>query len=162
VGGSVLVLAVLAAVGAWVYGAYSMSDPTATILAGIRIDDSRISVKLPTCPTDKVGTVEVYNSDSAKLLWRASGPKTPTGRRGSITLWKADDFHKASPRTQPTTLPANLDVSVIFAGVEDGTGDVFNVPKVKAAHIPDGQYWTRDGARTATQIDAQLKCHSNG
>ncbi|WP_369188612.1 hypothetical protein [Streptomyces sp. R08] len=161
VGSSVFVLIILAAAGTWVYGAYSMSDPTTVILAGIRIDDSRISVKMPTCQTDTVGTVEVYNSDSAKLLWQASGPKTSAGKRGSVTLWKAADFHKASPTTQPTTLPANLDVSVTFAGVEDGTGDVFNVPRVKAARIPDGQYWTRDGARSATQIDAQLKCNSD-
>lgn len=162
VGGSVLVLAVLVAAGTWVYGAYSMSDPATIILTGIRIDDSRISVKMPTCPTDKVGTVEVYNSDSEKLLWRASGPKTPEGRRGAVTLWKADDFLKASPGTQPRTLPTNLDISVTFPGADDGTGDVFNIRKIKAAHIPDGQYWTRDGARTATQIDAQLKCHSDG
>lgn len=56
---------------------------------------------------------------------------------------------------------ANLDISVTFAGVEDGTGDVFNVRKVKAAHVPDGQYWTRDGSRTAAQIDAQLNCHDS-
>ncbi len=147
--------------GTWVYGAYSMSDPTTAILAGIRIGDSRISVKMPTCQTDTVGTIEVYNSDSAKLLWRASGPKTPAGKRGSFTLWKAEDFHQASPITQPTTLPANLDVSVTFAGGEDGTGDVFNVRTVKAARIPDEQYWTRDGARSATQIDAQFKCNGD-
>ena len=162
VGGSICGLAVLTAVGTWVYGVYSMSDPTTTILTGMRIDDSRISVKMPTCPTDEVGTVEVYNSDSEKLLWRASGPKTPEGRHGAVTLWKVDDFLKASPGTQPKTLPNNLDVSVTFAGVEDGTGDVFNIRKVEAAHIPDGQYWTRDGARTAAQIDAQLTCHSDG
>ncbi|MGW4907736.1 hypothetical protein [Streptomyces sp. NPDC004270] len=159
--GSVLGLAVLAAAGTWVYGVYSMSDPATTILAGIRIDGSRISVKMPTCPTDRVGTVEVYDSDSEKLLWRASGPRTPAGKRGVVTLWNADDFLKASSGTQPETLPANLDISVTFAGSGDGTGDVFNVRKVKAAHVPDGQYWTRGGARTTAQIDAQLGCHSS-
>ncbi|MFJ9250605.1 hypothetical protein [Streptomyces sp. NPDC101776] len=139
-----------------------MSDPATTILTGMRIDDSRISVKMPTCPTDKVGTVEVYNSDSEKLLWRASGPKTAEGRQGAVTLWMADDFLKASSGTQPRILPANLDISVTFAGADDGTGDVLNIREVKAAHIPDGQYWTRDGARTAAQIDAQLTCHSDG
>ncbi|MER5798764.1 hypothetical protein [Streptomyces mirabilis] len=78
-----------------------------------------------------------------------------------ITLWNADDFLKTSSGAQPKTLPANLDISVTFAGVEDGTGDVFNVRKVKAAYIPDGQYWTRDGSRTAAQIDAQLNCHDS-
>ncbi len=159
--GSVLGLAVLAAVGTWIYGAYSMSDPATTILAGIRIDGSRIEVKMPTCPTDKVGMVEVYDSDSEKLLWRASGPKTPEGKRGVVTLWNTDDFLKTSSGKQPKTLPANLDVSVTFAGSEDGTGDVFDVRKAGAAHVSDGQYWTRDGARTATQIDAQIKCHAS-
>ncbi|QDN82572.1 hypothetical protein FNV64_49955 [Streptomyces sp. S1A1-7] len=124
--GSVLGLAALAAVGTWVYGAYSMSDPATTILAGM-----------------------------------ASSPKTSEGKRGVITLWNADDFLKTSSGAQPKTLPANLDISVTFAGVEDGTGDVFNVRKVKAAHVPNGQYWTRDGSRTAVQIDAQLNCHDS-
>jgi hypothetical protein len=144
-----------------VYGAYSMSDPATTILAGIRIDGSRVSVKMPTCPTDEVGMVEVDDSDSEKLLWRASSPKTSEGKRGVITLWNADDFLKTSSGAHPKTLPANLDISVTFAGVEDGTGDVFNVREVKTAHVPDGQYWTRDGSRTAARIDAQLNCHDS-
>lgn len=78
--GSVLGLAALAAVGTWVYGAYSMSDPATTILAGVRIDGSRVSVKMPNCPSDKVGMVEVYDSDSEKPLWRASSPKTSEGK----------------------------------------------------------------------------------
>ena len=159
--GSVCGLAVLAAVGTWVYGVYSMSDPATITLVGVRIDGSRISVKLPTCPTDEVGTVEVYDSDTEKLLWRAKGPKTAEGKRGTITLWKADDFRQAHPAKQPRTLPANLDISVTFAGTEDGTGDVFNVRRVKTAHVSDGQYWTRGGARTAAQIDAQLGCHTS-
>ncbi|MFE2491056.1 hypothetical protein [Streptomyces mirabilis] len=53
---------------------YSMSDPATTILAGIRIDGSRVSVKMPNCPSDKVKMVEVYDSDSEKLLWGAVHP----------------------------------------------------------------------------------------
>ncbi|MGW5611489.1 hypothetical protein ACWEWI_36580 [Streptomyces sp. NPDC003753] len=156
--GSVLGLALLSAVGVWVYGVYSMSDPKSPLLVGIRIDGSRISVKAPTCPTDKVGTVEVYDSDSGKLLWRASGAKTPEGEQGAVTLWKADDFSKAGPETQPKTLPTNLDVSVTYTGTKDGAGDTFNVPKVKSAQISKEQYWTYDGPKTAAQLDAQLKC----
>ncbi|MEV7323902.1 hypothetical protein [Streptomyces sp. NPDC093970] len=159
--GSALALTALAAVGTWVYGAYSMSDPATAIRAGIRIDGSRISVKMPTCPTDKVDMVEVYDSDSEKLLWRASGPKTPEAKQGVVSLWNTEDFLKASSGKQPNPLPTNLDVSVTFAGSEDGTGDVFNVRKVKAAHVSDGQYWTREGAEKATQIDAQIKCHAS-
>ncbi|WP_327725017.1 hypothetical protein [Streptomyces europaeiscabiei] len=157
--GSVLGLTVLSAAGVWVYGVYRMSDPATSVLVGIRIDGSRISVKTPTCPTEKVGTVEVYDSDSEMLLWRADHPKTAEGKHGVVTLWKAGDFFKASPGTQPRTLPTNLDVSVTYAGGEDGTGDVFNLRKVQAAHIPTGQYWTDDGPMTAAQIDAQLNCN---
>ncbi|WP_128382263.1 hypothetical protein [Streptomyces cavernae] len=160
--GSVLGLTVLAAAGMWMYFVYRLSDPATSLLYGIRIDGSRVSVKAPICPTDKLGTVEVYNSDSEKLVWRANRPKTPEGERGMVTLWKADDFLKASPETQPRTLPTYLDVSVIYAGGEGGGGDVFDVRKVKAARVPTGQYWTHDGFKTATQIDAQLKCRSAG
>lgn len=159
--GSVFGLTVLTAAGVWVYGVYSMSDPATSLLVGIRIDGPRISVKAPTCPTDKVGTVEVYDSDSEKLLWRANHPTTPEGEQGAVVLWKADDFREANPETPPKTLPTNLDVSVTYAGGEDGTGDVFNVRKVQAAHVPTGQYWTHDGTKTAAQIDAQLKCHNS-
>ncbi|POX50882.1 hypothetical protein [Streptomyces sp. Ru72] len=156
--GSVLGLALLSAVGVRVYGVRNMSDPQTPLLVGIRVDGSRISVKAPTCPTDKVGTVEVYDSDSDKLLWRASGPKTPEDEQGAVTLWKADDFSKAGPKAQPKTLPTNLDISVTYTGTKDGAGDTFNVPRVESAHIPEEQYWTYDGPKTAAQLDAQLKC----
>ncbi|MFE2267227.1 hypothetical protein [Streptomyces griseosporeus] len=159
--GSVVGLTVVTGVGVWVYGVYSMSDPATSILAGIRIDGSRISIKAATCPQDKVGTVEVYDSNSEKLLWRASHPTTPAGEKGLVVLWKADDFLEASPETQPKALPTDLDVSVTYAGGEDGTGDVFNVRKVLAAHVPTGHYWTHDGTKSAAQIDAQLQCHSS-
>jgi len=134
-----------------------MSDPATSLLFGIRVDGSRISVKAPTCPTDEVTMVEVYDSGSERLLWRAHGPKTPEGIRGSLTLWKADDFQKAAPRTPPAHLPANLDVSVTYTD-GDGTGDAFDLRKVRAAHVPEGRYWTYDGPKTAAQLDAQLRC----
>ena len=158
--GSVCGLAVLVALGAWAVGVYSMSDPTTTTLVGLRVDGSRLSVKVPTCPSNRVGTVEVHDSDSEKLLWRASGPKTSKGKRGALVLWKADDFRKVSPGTQPKTLPAHLDVSVTFAGADDGTGGTFDIREAKAAHVPAGRYWTPDGPRTASQIDAQFTCHA--
>jgi len=154
-------LAVLGSAGVWVYGVCSVSDPATTILVGMRIDGSRVSIKAPTCPTDEVAMVEVYDSDSEMLLWRANGPKTAEGKRGAVTLWKSDYFLKTDLKKQPATLPANLDVSVTYVGSGDGTGDVFDVRKAKTVRLPKGQYWTSDGARTATQIDAQLNCRGN-
>ncbi|MEU9976742.1 hypothetical protein [Streptomyces sp. NPDC051014] len=160
--GSVLGLAFLATVGTGAWVIHRMSDPATAFLAGIRVDGSRVSVKMPACRTDEVESVEVHDFDSEALLWRATGPKTPEGRRGLIALWNADGFREATPGTRPGTLPANLDVSVTFAGTGDGTGDVFDVRRARTAHLPDGQYWTRDGARTAAQIDAQFRCHRGG
>ncbi|MGW1365074.1 hypothetical protein ACWCQP_47820 [Streptomyces chartreusis] len=157
--GSVIGLTLFSAAGVWVYGVYSMSDPM-PLLVGLRFDGSRISVKVPTCPTDKVGTVEVYDSDSEKLLWLANHPRTSEGEQGAVTLWKADGFLKASRGTQPKTLPTNLDVSVTYAGGEDGTGETFNIREVQAVPVPEGQYWTYDGTKSAGQIDAQLQCHN--
>ncbi|MET9906311.1 hypothetical protein ABZZ74_05755 [Streptomyces sp. NPDC006476] len=153
-------LAVLVACGTWVFGVYSMSDPATSFLVGMRIDGSRVSVKAPTCPTDRVGTAEVYDSDSEKLLWRARVPRTEEGRRGSFTLWSADDFLKPGAQKQPGKLPRYLDVSVTYAGGDDGTGDVFDLRKVRAAHLTAGQYWTTGGPRTAAQIDAQFSCRT--
>jgi hypothetical protein len=151
-------LAVLVACGTWVWGVHRMSDPATSFVVGMRIEGSRVSVKAPTCPTEWVETVEVYDSDSEKLLWRAHGPRTEEGRHGSFTLWKADDFQRPGARKQPGKLPAYLDVSVTFAGGDDGTGDVFDIREVRAAHLTDGQYWTTRGPRTAAQIDAQFSC----
>ncbi|MFI1002462.1 hypothetical protein ACIP10_26800 [Streptomyces galbus] len=158
--GSVLALALLSAAGAWVYGVYSMSDPTTSILVGMRIDGSRVSVKFPTCPFEKVRTVEVYDSDSEKLLWKATDPKTAEGQQGAVTLWRTDDFSKADPRSMPKALPKYLDVASTYAGTTDGTGNMFNVSEVTSAHVPEGKYWTPSGLKTAAQLDAQLKCRN--
>ncbi|MFR9788006.1 hypothetical protein ACL07V_04900 [Streptomyces sp. MB22_4] len=156
--GSVFGLALLAAIGVGVYTVRAMSDPETSLLVGIRIDGTRVLVRAPVCPADRVGTVEVYDSDSEKLLWRARRPRTPEGERGAVTLWQADDFLTASPRARPRTLPANLDVSFLYADRDDGLDDVFDLREVRAAHVPADRYWTHDGPMTAAQIDAQLRC----
>ncbi|MEU9393109.1 hypothetical protein AB0D86_24320 [Streptomyces sp. NPDC048324] len=147
----------LGAVGAFEYMVYRMSDPATTVLVGLRIDGSRVSFKAPVCGTATVRTVEVYDSDSEDLLWRARGPRTAGGRSGAVTLWAADEFRTARPTTRPAALPTWLDVSVTYAG-GDGAGDVFEVRKVKAARVPAGRYWTRDGPLTAAEIDARGSC----
>ncbi|MFJ9348257.1 hypothetical protein [Streptomyces sp. NPDC101237] len=75
--GPVLGLAALAAVASGVWVVHRMADPATTFLAGVRVDGSRVSVKMPTCRTDEVATVEVYDVDSETPLWRATGPRTP-------------------------------------------------------------------------------------
>ncbi|MFJ8104994.1 hypothetical protein [Streptomyces sp. NPDC096132] len=40
----------------------------------------------------------------------------------------------------------------------DGRDDVFTVRTIEKVKLKAGEYWTRDGERTAAQIDGQLKC----
>ncbi|MFF8989252.1 hypothetical protein ACF09H_04625 [Streptomyces sp. NPDC014983] len=160
--GSVFGLAFLAAIGVGVYTVRAMSDPETSLLIGIRIDGTRVSVKAPVCPADRVGTVEVYDSDAEKLLWRARRPRTPEGERGAVTLWQAGDFLAAGPGARPRTLPATLDVSVAYADRDGGADDVFDLREVRAARVPADRYWTHDGPRTDAQIDAQLRCDGGG
>ncbi|WP_067030852.1 hypothetical protein [Streptomyces dysideae] len=159
---ALLGLALLAALGLGAYTVYRMSDPADTLDIGIRIDGSRISVKAPVCPTDLVERVEVFDGRSEEPLWQATGPKTPEARRGTITLWQKADFLSSKPEAGPRRLPKELDVSIEYAGVDDGTGNVFSVSEVAAAHVPEGQYWTDHGPMTAQDIDDQLKCSSAG
>ncbi|UQS29368.1 hypothetical protein J5J01_20755 [Streptomyces fradiae] len=149
---------VAGAVGLWIYGVYTMSAPSQTVRVGMRVDGSRVVVKVPVCPADAVGEVEVFDGESEKSLWRARDPKTSDGRRGKVTLWVDDEFHVSEAGRQPSPLPRALDVLVTFAGSEDGTGGYFDMRRVLAAKLPDGQYWTDEGPMTGEAIDAQWKC----
>ncbi|MEU2825794.1 hypothetical protein ABZ763_26920 [Streptomyces bacillaris] len=43
-------------------------------------------------------------------------------------------------------------------GPEYGVSEVFDIAKVRAAVLPPGSYWTRDGVRTAEQLDGIPDC----
>ncbi|MEU4270168.1 hypothetical protein [Streptomyces sp. NPDC026092] len=157
---AVPVLAVLTAAGIWVYGVYAMSDPLNPGLVGIRIDGSRVSIKAATCPTEAVDKVQVFDGESEKPVWQARAPKTPEGKRGALTLWAADAYEHPGPVRQSTPLPKLLDVALTMADGEGGGGDMFDTAVVKAAKVPEGQYWTVNGPKTAEAIDGLLMCGS--
>lgn len=165
VGGSVLVLAVLAAAGTWVYGAYSMSDPVPPVL-GARVEGQTIVVKFPVCPSDVIRRVEVTDFDDdtsahPQVLWWASNPTTASARKGVVRLWSGDGFEHHAPEPPSPPSPHNLVVGYLDPS-GDGRDGVFTLRTISAAKLKAGQYWTDDGPKTAAQIDAQLKCHSDG
>lgn len=165
VGGSVLVLAVLTAVGIWVYGAYSMSYPVPPVL-GARVEGQTIVLKFPVCPTDVIRHVEVTDFDddtsaNPHVLWWATNPTTPSARKGVTTLWSGDGFEHHAPEPPRSAIPRNLVVGFLDPS-GDGRDGVFTLRTISAAKLKAGQYWSDDGAKTAAQIDAQLKCHSAG
>ncbi|MFD9305221.1 hypothetical protein ACFWCB_21590 [Streptomyces sp. NPDC060048] len=92
-----------------------------------------------------------------KTLWRASGPLTPEALRGEVTLRRPEDFREAGAGERPAVLPRLLEVWVT-TDTRDGGGVPFRPDEVAAAELPDGAYWTRDGPRTAAQIDDQRLC----
>ncbi|MEV6655037.1 hypothetical protein [Streptomyces sp. NPDC051219] len=159
--GVVLGVGALVVIVMWTYGVYSMSAPDKPVVLGMRIDGNRVSVKGPLCPTEKADRVEVLDATTEKLLWKATGPKTPKGILGALTLWKADDYRTAGPGRQPAKVPALLDISVSDASGA-GPGTVFDTRAVAAAQLPEGAYWTPYGPMTGEEIDAQLECSSSG
>ena len=163
--GSVVGLVVLAAVGTWVYGVYSMSDPVPPAL-GARVEGKAIVVKFPACPTDVIRRVEVtdFHDDKTanpQVVWWASNPTTAAAKSGVVKLWSGDGFEHHAPKPAQPSIPRDLVVGYLDPS-GDGLDGVFTLRTVSAAKLKPGQYWTRDGARTATQIDAQLHCHGSG
>ncbi|ALO09167.1 hypothetical protein AQF52_3573 [Streptomyces venezuelae] len=154
----VAVLAVPAAVvGLWAAVVIGMSDPAGPSLLGLRIDGDTFTVKAAQCPSERVRRVELRDSDSEKLVWRADGPLTEEGRGGLLRLWAAEEYRTSRPATRPAELPEQLDVSVGY-GSEDGVGGFFDLAEVRAAAPPAGSYWTPEGIRTGRELDELLDC----
>lgn len=141
----------------WVTVVTGMSDPVGPSLLGLRIDGDTVTVKAAQCPSERVRRVELHDSDSERLVWRADGPLTAEGRGGPLRLWAAEDYRTARPATGPAELPEQLDVSVAY-GSDDGAGAVFDLAAVRAAAPPAGSYWTPEGIRTGRELDELVDC----
>ncbi|MFJ7190480.1 hypothetical protein [Streptomyces bacillaris] len=151
------VVVVLLACGFWAFFLHVFSHPISPGLVGMRIDGDTVTVKAGQCPQDRVRWVEVRDSDAERLIWRGDGPLTEEGRSGLLPLWDAKAYGTTSAATRPSELPKTLDVSIDH-GPEYGVSEVFDIAKVRAAALPPGSYWTRDGVRTAEQLDSIPYC----
>ncbi|MEU1510929.1 hypothetical protein ABZ490_02045 [Streptomyces sp. NPDC005811] len=130
---------------------------------GARFDGDTLVVKFPMCPTDEVRRVEVYDWDAAEddspvALWWASDPTVSTIREdGVVPLWTGEGFtHHIAPRPAATAA-TTLDVSYT-APDGNGVDGVLPLTEIERASLGEGEYWTSDGPRTATEIDARLDC----
>ncbi|MYT93573.1 hypothetical protein GTY40_21330 [Streptomyces sp. SID8359] len=155
------VVVVLMALGFWMFFINVLSDPVSPGIVGMRIDGDAVTVKAGQCPQDRVRRVEVWDSDTERLIWRGDGPLTEEGRSGLLPLWDAKAYGTASAAARPSELPETLDVSIDH-GPEYGVEEVFDIAKVRAADLPPGSYWTRDGVRTARQLDGIPYCGGSG
>ncbi|POG44401.1 hypothetical protein BV881_26745 [Streptomyces sp. ZL-24] len=151
------VVVVLLAFGFWALFLHVFSHPVSPGIVGMRIDGDRVTVKAGQCPQDRVRRVEVWDSDTERLIWRGDRPLTEEGRSGLLPLWDAKAYGTTSAATQPSELPKTLDVSIDH-GPEYGVSEVFDIAKVRATVLPPGSYWTRDGVRTAEQLDGIPDC----
>lgn len=153
----------LAACCALTYGlvalGYRSPDDPYVSLVGVRVTDGRIIVKVPVCPEGRVMSVRVKDYPDDETLWKATGPLTPEALRGEVTLWRPADFREASGGERPAALPKTMEVWVTATGGGGGSGVLFKPADVAAADLPAGAYWTRDGPRTAAQVDDQRLCN---
>lgn len=118
-----------------------------------------VTVKAGQCPQDRVRRVEVWDSGTERRVWRGDHPLTEAGRRGLLPLWDGKAYRASSPEARPSELPETLDVTVDH-GPDCGVSEVFHIKEVRAADVPPGSYWTRDGIRTAEELDGLLDCGS--
>ncbi|MER6194317.1 hypothetical protein [Streptomyces cyaneofuscatus] len=151
------VVVALMALGFWAFFVRTLSDPGSPGLVGMRIDGDTVTVKSAQCPQDRVRRVEVRDSGAERLVWRGDQPLTEEGRRGLLPLWDGKAYRASSPAGQPSELPATLDVTVDH-GPEYGVSEVFDIAEVRGAVLPPGSYWTREGVRTAEQLDGIVDC----
>ncbi|MFE1903396.1 hypothetical protein ACFW96_06980 [Streptomyces gardneri] len=156
-----IALAILAAPIAlaflWIKFLTVMSHPVGPGLLGLRVDGDTLTVKTAQCPSDRVRLVELHDSETEKMVWRAHDPLTEEGRGGLLRLWAAEEYRTSRPATRPAELPKQLDVSVGY-GPEDGVGGFFDLAEVRAAAPPAGSYWTPEGIRTGRELDELLEC----
>ncbi|MFE1548662.1 hypothetical protein [Streptomyces sp. NPDC058718] len=145
----------------WIKFLTVMSHPVGPGLLGLRIDGDTLTVKAAQCPWERVRRVELYDSESEKLVWRADEPLTEEGRGGLLSLWVAEEYRTSRPAARPAELPKQLDVSVGY-GSEDGVGGAFDLAAVRAAAPPAGSYWTPEGIRTGRELDELLDCGGGG
>ncbi|WP_240679020.1 MULTISPECIES: hypothetical protein [unclassified Streptomyces] len=150
-------LVVLMALGFWAFFVHALSDPVGPGLVGVRIDGDAVTVKVGQCPQDRVRRVEVWDGDAERLVWRGDQPLTDEGRGGLLPLWDGEAYRASSPAGQPSELPKALDVTIDH-GPEYGASEVFDIAEVRGAALPPGSYWTRDGVRTAGQLDGIPDC----
>ncbi|PWS42858.1 hypothetical protein DKT74_19870 [Streptomyces sp. ZEA17I] len=155
------VVVVLMALGFWMFFINVLSDPVSPGVVGMRIDGDTVTVKAGQCPQDRVRWVEVRGSGTERLIWRGDRPLTEEGRSGLLPLWDAKAYGTTSAAARPSELPRTLDVSIDH-GPEYGVAEVFDIAKVRAADLPPGSYWTRDGVRTARQLDGIPYCGGSG
>jgi hypothetical protein len=137
------------------------SDPEPPVF-GARAEQGEILIKIPLCSSDTVRRVEVTDYDDTKhssprLVWWASDPNGTTTKQGKFTLWSGSGFQHSASKPTASAIPRNIDVGYVDPS-GDGRDDVFNLTKIARANLKQDQYWTANGPKTASQIDAQLSC----
>lgn len=154
-------LVVITLLGASACGLFP-SDPADPPEFGVAVDGDAIVVKIPMCPTDEIRRVEVYDFDDVqheepRIVWSASGPTSAAARSGLVTLWSGEGFAEHSGKPGEAAIPPTIGVGYTDP-TGDGRDDVFTLRTVRSAKLEPGQYWTRDGPKTARDIDEQLHC----
>lgn len=136
------------------------SDPADPPAFGARAEGGTIVVRIPLCASDHVRRVDVTDFEDKRerprTVWWASGPVTPAARQGVVRLWSGEGF--AQHAGPPASVPETLDIGYTDPS-GGGLGDVLDLPAIRKASLRAGEFWTRDGVKTAEQIDAQLGCH---
>ncbi|WNI24929.1 hypothetical protein [Streptomyces sp. ITFR-16] len=136
------------------------SDPADPPMFGARFDGKSITVKMPLCPEEKLRRIDVRDADdtgtdSPRLVWWATGPRTERAESGTVDLWSGRGFTKHAPVPTATPVTVNIGYTDVHG---DGRDDVLPLGTIAEAHLAAGKFWTPQGGKSAAEIDAQLHC----
>ncbi|MFF1838729.1 hypothetical protein ACFVXE_31740 [Streptomyces sp. NPDC058231] len=138
------------------------SDPADPPVFGARAEGKVIVVKIPLCSTDDMRRVDVSDFDDTehetpRTVWWASDPTPAVAATGVVRLWSGEGFRRHAAEPGTSAVPRHLDVGYTDP-TGDGRDDVLDLVTIAKAQLKAGEYWTRNGPKTAAQIDAQLHC----
>ncbi|MGW4894125.1 hypothetical protein ACWEQL_17915 [Kitasatospora sp. NPDC004240] len=139
-----------------------MSDPEPPAF-GYRFVDGKVEILVPLCPDDRLDKVTVADLEGDRVkMFTASDPNTEEAAKGRIVIldargWVPEGFADRQILDESAKLPRLLQIS--YTAV-DGSGfsGAVEMEKVSAAALQPGQYWTKNGAKTADEINRQLHC----
>ncbi|MFF7456788.1 hypothetical protein [Kitasatospora sp. NPDC008115] len=145
-----------------------MSDPEPYYF-GFRVAGGRVEVLFPLCPGEALTDVSGFDmTGKQRELFAASAPTSPEASAGRVVVlgvsdsggqaWLPEGFAERTVYEEVPVLPKFLGVGYRSAG--GGADDVTDTEKAAAAVLGPDQYWTREGPRTAGQINQQFRCNA--
>jgi hypothetical protein len=122
-----------------------MADPKLPTI-GVRQDQGVLAILVPLCPSERLESIYVYNSngDSRELSWSASDPIPAVAQGGIVHLGESSEFRTRSGEMK---ISPEMEIVVRTSSIEVGFG--FSMDEIPTTLSKDS-YWTGGDPPTAS------------